>query len=65
MKVSTGQVLPLTPPKKPKLSAEKISRDFGAGIVASFIPISTQWMSVFGSCWDLRPVTHHTQLWSH
>ena len=45
------------------------SRDFGGSncgllhkIVASFISI--QWTSVFGICWKLRPVAHHTQLWS-
>ena len=56
---------PFTPLTKPKLGAKRISRGFGArncGLLHR--PISTQWTSVFGPCWKLRPVAHHTQLWS-
>ena len=61
---SNKTVFPLTPQKKIKLGAEKISRGFGAKEWWPLLhrPISTQRTSVFGSCWKLGPIAHHTQL---
>ena len=58
-------VLPPKAPIKPKLSAETISSGFGARNCDLFLRlISTQWSSVFGPCWKLSSVAHHTHLWN-
>ena len=68
MKISpfNRTVLPLTPQIKFKLGSKTISCGFGAKNVGLLHrPISTHWTSVFGPCWKLRSVAHHTRLWSH
>ena len=55
--LSNGMVLTLTPPTKPKLDTKTIFCGCGArncGLL--YHPISTQWTSVLGPCWELRPV---------
>ena len=62
---SNRTVLTLTPPINPKVGSKTISCGFGArnwGFLHR--PILTQWSSVFGPCWKLKPVAHNTQLWS-